>query len=214
MTAQDCTAKAKRAAYSKAYEAANKEKLRVRRAAYYAANKEKYRVRAAAYYQQNRDAYKDRHDRWLKENPERAREYFASYYLENKEAYRNRERIAIAKDPMKYLARKAAERARNPAACKAAFARWRAKNLPIVIHHNGLRRTRKARATPAWADLDAIRALYLEAAAASSKTGVKHHVDHIVPIRHPRVCGLHVHANLRVIPAAANHSKGNKLLEL
>jgi hypothetical protein len=40
-------------------------------------------------------------------------------------------------------------------------------------------------------------------------TGVQHSVDHIVPLQHPRVCGLHVAANLRVIPLSVNIRKGN-----
>lgn len=64
-------------------------------------------------------------------------------------------------------------------------------------------------ATVPWADFNEIRAVYQEADRLTEATGVKHNVDHIVPLNHPRVCGLHVHWNLRAIPAAPNMSKGN-----
>lgn len=64
-------------------------------------------------------------------------------------------------------------------------------------------------ATVPWADFNEIRAVYREADRLSTITGVKHQVDHIVPLNHPRVCGLHVHWNLRAIPAGPNMSKGN-----
>jgi len=38
---------------------------------------------------------------------------------------------------------------------------------------------------------------------------VQHSVDHIVPLIHPFVCGLHVENNLRIIPLADNIRKSN-----
>jgi len=58
-------------------------------------------------------------------------------------------------------------------------------------------------ATPPWADMDEIRKVY-EAAAASGMT-----VDHIVPLRHKQVCGLHVVYNLQIISAKENYAKSN-----
>jgi 5-methylcytosine-specific restriction endonuclease McrA len=64
-------------------------------------------------------------------------------------------------------------------------------------------------ATPPWVCFVEIRKVYKRAAELETLTGVPHQVDHIVPLNHPRVCGLHVHWNLRAIPAGPNMSKGN-----
>jgi len=65
-------------------------------------------------------------------------------------------------------------------------------------------------ATPRWADPQKMADVYLERDRLTSETGVLHHVDHIVPIVHPLVCGLNWEGNLRVIPAADNMRKSNK----
>lgn len=76
-----------------------------------------------------------------------------------------------------------------------------------------VRMERVRQATPAWADEAAIQALYAQARWLSRRTNVEHHVDHIVPIHGGTVCGLHVHYNLRVIPAADNVRRPRKWSE-
>lgn len=73
----------------------------------------------------------------------------------------------------------------------------------LVLHHANKRRALKLRAMPAWADAEMIRAVYDDAARLQRETGTTYHVDHIVPLQGKDVCGLHVHFNLRAIPAAA-----------
>jgi hypothetical protein len=67
----------------------------------------------------------------------------------------------------------------------------------------------RIRATVLWADFNEIRKVYREADRLTEETGIKHNVDHIIPLQHPRVCGLHVHFNMRPIPAGVNMSKSN-----
>lgn len=40
-------------------------------------------------------------------------------------------------------------------------------------------------------------------------TGIFWHVDHIIPLQHSLVCGLHFWTNIQVIPAKENWSKNN-----
>lgn len=64
-------------------------------------------------------------------------------------------------------------------------------------------------ATPKWANPVAMLELYALRDELSITTGVVHHVDHIVPIQHPYVCGLNCEANLRVVTATENLRKRN-----
>jgi hypothetical protein len=67
------------------------------------------------------------------------------------------------------------------------------------------------RATPVWADLEAINDFYREAARVTRETGIPHDVDHVIPLQGKNVCGLHVETNLQVLPRAANRRKWNTL---
>lgn len=95
---------------------------------------------------------------------------------------------------------------------RAAVRAWRAANPAIVRALNAERKRHIKRATPPWADLPAIRAVYLEAERLSAVTGVVHHVDHEIPLRGELVCGLHVQGNLRPLPWRENLQKWNKVV--
>ena len=71
-----------------------------------------------------------------------------------------------------------------------------------------------ARATPKWLSLihkALIQEFYEIARCLKTQTGVKHHVDHIFPLRGKGFCGLNVPWNLRVISASDNVKKHAKI---
>lgn len=78
------------------------------------------------------------------------------------------------------------------------------------LAQNARRRAAKLRATPIWANQFFIEEIYNLARLRTKSTGVKYHVDHIVPLKSRIVCGLHVEHNLQLVPASLNLSKGNR----
>jgi hypothetical protein len=58
-------------------------------------------------------------------------------------------------------------------------------------------------------DMKKVYNIYKACKKLNAETGLENHVDHIVPIRHLLVCGLHVSWNLQVIPKQDNLSKNN-----
>lgn len=71
--------------------------------------------------------------------------------------------------------------------------------------------TRKLSMKTSWSEFDNLffEEIYDLAKLRTKMTGVEWHVDHIVPLQHKYVCGLHVPANLQCIPAKINLIKGN-----
>lgn len=82
---------------------------------------------------------------------------------------------------------------------------WRKKNktLHSIRHIHG-------QTKPKWATNFFMREAYRLAGLRTKATGIKWEVDHIVPLNHRLVSGLHVEANLRVITRFDNRSKGNR----
>ena len=73
-----------------------------------------------------------------------------------------------------------------------------------------LREERTKRATPPWVRRQDLMLFYMDSQKKTEESGVQHHVDHIIPIKHELVCGLNVPANLQVITAEENLRKSNK----
>jgi hypothetical protein len=86
-----------------------------------------------------------------------------------------------------------------------------AKDYPAKQNdHHARRRARKLKATPSWEDKRKTMWYYDESQRITAETGVVHHVDHMVPLNHWSVRGLHWHMNFAVLPGAENNSKGNR----
>jgi len=93
---------------------------------------------------------------------------------------------------------------------------WKKLNPEKVNAQVSKRRTAKLNRIPKWlslATLKEIEALYKLAVEKTKETGIKWHVDHIIPLQGKIVSGLHVPANLQVIPAVENLKKNNKFTE-
>lgn len=100
---------------------------------------------------------------------------------------------------------------------REAHRKWAAANPEKVIA-NALRRTKAKRLRiPKWLTKehwDQIASLYALSRRLTEETGVKHHVDHIYPLRGRTCSGLHVPWNLRVVPAEINLRKANHVPDL
>lgn len=150
-------------------------------------------------------------DQWRLNNPDRALKSVIKYHAKNKESisiqrkeYRQKNlEIFKDKDREKYklnreenLKVRAEYQKRYPDRCNAVQAK---------------RRATKLNATPNWANPKAIQLIYKQAKDLEKQTGLKYHVDHVVPLVSDKVCGLHCEANLQILTAQENLSKSNSI---
>lgn len=142
-------------------------------------------------------------------NKEAKAAYWADYYRRNAERIKANARERRNADTAAAKAASLAWYRANKERALQNHLVWARNNRAIVSAHNANRRVREARATPAWANSFFIEEAYALAKLRESVTGGRWHVDHIVPLKSDRVCGLHTDSNLRVIPAAENIRKRN-----
>lgn len=99
----------------------------------------------------------------------------------------------------------------HPEQVRAAKRKYKVRNPARVLSDTRRRQAGKLNATPKWANQFFIEEIYDLARRRTEATGIKWHVDHVVPLRSKVVCGLHVETNLQVIPADVNYRKGNRV---
>jgi hypothetical protein len=161
------------------YEENHREKRRLKNKKFREKDKKEQSLRAIAWQKKNKEKDQETKKLWRLNNPEKIKE------LRNKWNNNNKEK------------------------CKEMSRRYRENNPDKCLALSNEKRARKAGATPGWANKEKITDIYKEARRLSKITGILFHVDHIIPLRHKLVCGLHVHTNLQILTASENLKKHN-----
>ena len=147
---------------------------------------------------------------WQRGNETRA-EYFKAY--NKSEAGQKAKREYYEKNREEVIAR---SQARDTAKVTEYKTAYKQRNPDLYKELVSLRRRRFRQATPQWLSAEQkmeIRLKYRLAIELSRRTGVRHAVDHVVPLQGENVCGLHVPWNLEVITQDENLKKSNKLVD-
>jgi len=196
--------------YMAEYRKKNAEKIAARaklqKAAYYAENKERVLAANKAHYEANKPAVLAKNAAWVEANKEKVAAYKRDYDAGNRERLKTYYKAYFQENREEISTKQSAYAKANKDAVNANTRAWAARNPMKIRASNGLRKRRVRLATPKWSDKEAIRCVYQEA------HYMQMHVDHIIPLKHPLVCGLHVWDNLQLLSEQANKAKGNSFL--
>lgn len=199
-------------AYRKAYYQANKERLDKINGTWARNNPQRKKVINDRYLDKgdNRAIANSRNAEWNRSHPESRLAAVKKWSAKNVEKLRTAKNAWNAKNREKARLRTIEWNKKNPEKRKLAAKEYREKNTAKIRTYHVMRRAAHDMAKPKWANEFFIEEIYDLAKRRTKVLGYPWHVDHIVPIQSPIVCGLHVEHNLRVITWMENQRKGNR----
>jgi hypothetical protein len=185
------------AAKKKAYYESRREHIRLKQKEYNEKNKEKLAQVKKEYAEKNKEFVSEYQKKFREENKEKLKEYKKEYYEKNKSKIIEKNKEYQRNNPQKRdkILRK------YKSTTKGKIARNASRNA---------RRERERHASLGGVFQKEIYEIYKTCQALNASSSIKYEVDHIVPIMHDNVCGLHVPWNLSIIPAKDNRKKTNK----
>lgn len=158
-------------------------------------NRGRNNERQRKYREKNLDMINAKRRKRYKENPQHYRNLTNQYSSRNRDVLSQKQRE---------------NRAKNPDREKEYRVKYREKHNELVAK----RRAEQRQAIPSWFnefDEFAFQQAYELAALRQQETGIEWHVDHMIPLRARKCCGLHCADNIQVIPAVMNLEKNNKM---
>lgn len=147
------------------------------------------------YYRANKQKMDARKKVWKLNHRDHVNAQTCGYYRANPKAHHERVAVWVKENPDK---------------AKATRDCWRAENKARLNAQQANRRSVKLLATPKWANQAYLQLFYVMAKEETTRLSRPVEVDHIVPLRHPLVCGLHCENNLQLMFESDNKRKSNK----
>jgi hypothetical protein len=198
-----------KAAKYKQWRDANKEKLNAKYRETYAANQKEIRARKNAWYQDNKETLEKKRAEKREKTNARKRELYAA----NKEQIQQKKAEYRAMNREKFRKYATDWYNKNKDTALGRSKSWKASNPDKIASYVRNRQAAKLQRTPCWItakQLKQIEHFYAQAKKLEFETGIRHHVDHIIPLQGKMVSGLHVPENLTIITAKQNLRKNNK----
>lgn len=193
--------------YQKQYRKANAIKRLEYNKRYYQLNKDEQIKKSREHRKNHKEYYVEYNKQYYEDNKE---QILASSRIRNKHRYQNNKE-EINKKTLERYHNASPERIEERKQSRRVY-RESQHGRGILNACGAKRRANKRNATPSWYEHDKCKKLYQESARLTKETGFQYNVDHIIPLQHGLVCGLHCYDNLQIITVVENLTKGNKFI--
>jgi hypothetical protein len=193
----------------------NPEEAKKNKAEYYLRRKQYLKEKQKEYYEANKDKIISKNKEWVEANKERVQENQKRWKKENPEKYKDSKRQAYLKK-REYYIKKSVEynREHNESHNKRVRAYKQTESGKVVAKaYRNSRRKREEDASLGRRYQNEVYEIYKQCALLR-QAGHDVEVDHIVPLMGKDICGLHIPANLAIIPAKENRTKTNKFSQI
>lgn len=175
----------------------NKEQITEKQKVYHKINKKQITERNKEYYKSNREQKLKQGKVYQKANRKKITVYQKEYNKVNKK-YLTKQQKIYSESHKEEIAKRHKEYTKdNPEKYAAASAK---------------RNAIKKLAVPEWYEKKQVEELFKKRNELTESTGIKHEVDHIIPLQHKLVCGLHCFANLQILTQSENRKKSNRYI--
>lgn len=193
------------------YTEEQKEARRIQVRECYQRNIEKRRAYDRFRYQRDRAKRDAASKEWAETNRDKMREFVRKSMMKNRNKYAAKASLWKKKNHERVNAYSREWRKRNTERHRASVLACAKKKPWLSAEAASLRRARLRMATPPWVDRVALKAIFKKSHEITKATGILHEVDHIYPLVHKKLNGLHVPWNLQILTASDNSRKHNKL---
>lgn len=153
----------------------------------------------------NKDTYNKKRFSYRIENNEKIKAQKKLFYNENKDAILEQQSIYYQKNKIKHNEKTRTYYKKNKASILEKQKEYTKKNR---LRYNAIIRKYKLKLKQARVALTKIQEEQIKQFYSACPKG--YHVDHIIPLQHENVSGLHVLDNLQYLPSSDNCRKGNK----